>query len=1622
MYIKHCRWVTLGLLLLVLATLVGCAEERPPIDRVQTFALEKKFFVGEDLLAPEDNPEFWTQATLIDVGYGASQSGLFTSTYAQPMSRIHWQITEDYLLARLAYERISGSDGKGVGDKTMEGIIVAAFPIEKHFDIVWAYNSTTGEKLNILEENDADRPWYEREYFRVDFSANESTDNYDFDTLSLLGVYGGITYEPLKFYVDDPNSPDAPFFDMESGYFDVTNKAFAKPGVVDLSHLGWGIDSFPACFLDNDFFSGSFPAGMCAPVELTIRHAFRKVVDSDYEPVHWDGWRFQAYGGFYLERYGYARNYGMVDEHWHRFLTRYQIWERSHYYSDPVAMTGAIACNLLDETTAYGENPHRDDNGNGTEDECEAVTEKTGFMGSRCDEFRNMCTLPYRARTPKTIAWYYTEGSNPEYFDASALATHEWDVALRSAVMTAKYGECNKVGDDDCLKDYPVYFGQQDDNEEAVRLSLEVDDCRHGIAYTAKNGNEEQCVKLADEIGSVRSVVDGVKALAKMDEMIVLCHSPVRSGDPKACGDKRMPAGKDAEACAALVKEVDAALDMDDNVSDEQQVKAETCRNAIRVRRGDLRYHQINGIVEPQTPSPWGIYTDAEDPLTGETISASVNVWTWVNELWSQKVVDQMRYIKGELETSDVTEGQYVDDWAAAAEAAGTGGVLPKLSRMEMKRRMADFTGGEVDQIEVDIEKFKANNPELYEQTRAVKEEFAGVMASSGAPSTMSAVYNARRQAAQGSEMEAQLMNQMMQQLYGVEGYPINDGLMDMVSPLRGGNPTFMREIQRLKQDALAKQGRCIMYEHDTPLAMTGLTDILEYKFGAFNPDDAPDVQFERAEKMRRYIARRAHMAVIVHEMGHSIGMRHNFVSSSDAWGFRPQYWQLRTQNGKVNKECSELDATGETCVGPRWFDPLTDLEKDNLIHMFMHSSVMEYAGETTQDFLGLGVYDFATARMFYGDTVAVHKDDSYKIGSDRGEGMMSKMDSFGGILGIQPRIGDQDIHYSLLNKEYDLIKDCKTVNPELFKPARWDEESMGKWDPVLDGRIVYVDGAYSMCRQQEVDYVPWTALRAPTDQEFGGYARAREAVDDQGRVRMPYGFATDRWADLGNLSVYRHDNGADAYEIFNFLITQQEVGHIWDNYRRGRQTFSVRSAAGRTLGRFNEKIRDGAKGLTLMKNFYAGFYKALGYNFDLAWPIVAPAWFSDNILASGMVFDHFTRMVARPQSGPHYQDPVSPILRSIEDAPGIPGTPTIIVPDGATGKYGNVLPGGRPVENRLASNMGEYDSELTINAGSYYDKIYTAMLLTESVDNFISDSRGDFVDARYRATSLADLFPDGYRRFLGNLLTNDEFLKGSRIAVNDKGVPEVNADGYPERGIGYTSWWGKTPKACFPNKDSAVCSSFGSDSEPFNDNAPPDVAVLDAQVGWETQKFFIAWTLLYLPENQKQKWLDMMRIWELGKDADPGFENRIELHYPNGKSYIAKSFGQEFIYGKKVQKGIAGRILQYANNLIFAAYDTQPGPDLNGDGDPDWYIPEYNANTGAPLVKYDPTVMVITEDLMYVRPGSDGCNAQDNSACTCAANRACMELEDYMEVPFFLRQTLDAYDLVDPHPKGIYD
>ena len=276
------------------------------------------------------------------------------------------------------------------------------------------------------------------------------------------------------------------------------------------------------------------------------------------------------------------------------------------------------------------------------------------------------------------------------------------------------------------------------------------------------------------------------------------------------------------------------------------------------------------------------------------------------------------------------------------------------------------------------------------------------------------------------------------------------------------------------------------------------------------------------------------------------------------------------------------VDTTdAENCVGPRYYDPVTSDEQSQMIWMYMQSTVMDYPGATCRKTRSApGVYDFAAARMFYGDVVSLYDvksgtnlDPKYLSSGNVGQGIYNTLDNFGGLAGIQYAVGSPDavggescapgspclIHYSHLQHYYNLISNCYSVTPQ--QPDWWDASKDGNWSQTFDGHIVSVSGAATKCRALPVDYQFWSKLRNPTTQEDPYLAnfRGAAAVDPlTDRVRVPYAFASDNWADIGNVSVFRHDNGADPYEQINFLLSTQEDRHILDNYRRGRTSFST--------------------------------------------------------------------------------------------------------------------------------------------------------------------------------------------------------------------------------------------------------------------------------------------------------------------------------------------------------------------------------------------------------------------------------------------------------------------------------
>ena len=689
-------------------------------------------------------------------------------------------------------------------------------------------------------------------------------------------------------------------------------------------------------------------------------------------------------------------------------------------------------------------------------------------------------------------------------------------------------------------------------------------------------------------------------------------------------------------------------------------------------RLGDIRYNTVLNIPDPQTPSAWGIMVDADDPLTGEKVAASINIWTAVTDIASQQLTDLVKYVNGELTTADITNGSYISNWAQAAKLAG-GGASPTMTKAQIHQRLAAGSGVSTQAYETAVASKLA--PGLQS---AVQQFYASnvmdVAIDNTVPSPSAAAINARFQAMHNSTTEAPLLNAAMMQRAGISSQIPVGSVADQVSPMALGNPRVTSQFTQLREQAMASKGYCLLQDAPEMSSLTGIADAMKRKFPKAANENA-EATTARYNAMLSYIRRRYHYAVLAHEMGHSVGLRHNFVSTYAALHYRPQYWQLRTSNGKQVTACTDAVADGSTCTGPRYWDPLTEEEQSQMIWMFMQSTVMDYPGDVSQDTIGLGAYDFAAARMFYGDVASVYNvqtagklDPSYLSSSPIGQGMLATTDNFGGLTGIQYTLGTQGstpFHYSQLQANYKLINNCQTV-PAPTAPEWWRTDVDGVWDPLFDGHVVTVGGKPSKCRTLPVDYMGWTQLRMPTTGEAGGFYRGGNAVDPATRrVRVPYSFASDNWADIGNVSVFRHDNGADPYEQVQFLITTQEDRHILDNFRRGRSTFTVRAAGDRSYSRYNEKMYGIANGVGFLANIYKDLANSSGVTFDSFWPYIIENNFKDNMIGATLAFDHFTRELSRPESGGHYFGAFSQssglppgmqdnVLRSANDSDGL--------------------------------------------------------------------------------------------------------------------------------------------------------------------------------------------------------------------------------------------------------------------------------------------------------------------------------------------------------------------------------
>jgi hypothetical protein len=1391
------RSFVLGALTLTMVS--ACAEERAPINRVQPNALPKSYFVG-DLADRADDPEFYMRNTVVDVSAGAGSDGLFTSSDAQPVSRVRFEITEQLLIARLTYELVDNTDGKGAR-RTPDGQIVAAYTIQSHFDIQRDYLASTGENTNVIVENVTDLPWNERKFFRVDWSKNLITDAYNLDTLSQLGIYYGVQWDPVSYYVNDPADDDHPLFDLENGYFDVTHKALASPVVIEDPY--WG--NFPACWLIGDF-----PTTNCNPSEVTLRQAFLKVVDRDYEPLAIDGTMMDMFGYFTMDRFGYDRRYGVVDDQWRRFATRWNFYERSH--AEP-----ELQCNS-EETTPAGADPHRDEDANGTEDECEAVGN-----GSRCDATVGLCTLPLRERTIKTIPWHVNADFPEDLYDGTVEALEAWNNAMRTAVLAGRLAECRRTGGTSCEQDLGWPARWSDD-------------------FTPPKGSESP---------------------AQVPDIFVLCHNPV---DPEK---------GDAEVCGAP---------------------------GTSPRLGDLRFNQMTIIDDVEFMSPWGIMMDAEDPLTGEKIAGSVNQWAYVLDRSASNLVDILALLNGEISADEFLSGENVSSWVEQNQKSGAASKQKALSKEELSSRLGAYQNETMAPYFENMPKGKPGLPPQGKHSLRYE-----ALVESGRLGPGNTALAARLGQLRNTTVEATMATPEMVQAVGADPTaPPTPEVIQRASPFGRANPTIRRAERRAERHAVAERHSC---RREAPEAdyLIGMAQLAQSLFPSPDPEDKAAVLAHR-EEVYNWARRETSKGVMAHEIGHSMGLRHNFAATFDSLNYDKKYWQLRTQNGSVEQDCAEGEVDGADCIGPRYKDPITEQEVSNNISRYSTTSVMDYPGDQSQDMTIAGSYDRAALRFGYGGVVDVWAADGVSVdGSGAGQAKAYELTAFTtspGLFGVM-YFAPVDVtepyifrHYSSYQREFGVLGECSAS----------------------DGTNAVLGEECNGAPMDVVDYRDMADFAIDPDYEDFSWALQPRAVAPDGRVRRGYMFSSDEYADSGNVPSFSNDAGADAYEQIRFLESAYENRYIFDSFRRNRVQFNSWDVTGRVQARYLDNLQ------MISKAFFFGAVLD-GDPENPTEEFLADGAYGPLAIGSTFAFDLFTRMLTRPDPG--YFCPAE--VCGVQPA-SMPDTEVYVadpapLPNLYLYDFSVGLGDGRYLHNDYDYSQGYFWGDYQTQVGAYYDKTWAVYYLGEAFDSFISNSKEDFVDSRYKNVNFATVYPEQMRRLFASLMTGDYESYAPWAS------PPANPDDTPVITLEYPRWYERTDVG----------------------TRPANSLLVDPNYGWNTQINAMVWGTMFFPTNWSSQWIHDARIAIPSEEYGWPESQTFRFTDPRtGIVYSAHRDGTESVLGKTVQRGTGARILEWANYLLTLVYEVDRDVNgeviLNADGSPTLVLDA----DGAPILLAD--------------------------------------------------------------------
>ncbi|MDE0881514.1 MAG: zinc-dependent metalloprotease [Myxococcota bacterium] len=349
----------------------------------------------------------------------------------------------------------------------------------------------------------------------------------------------------------------------------------------------------------------------------------------------------------------------------------------------------------------------------------------------------------------------------------------------------------------------------------------------------------------------------------------------------------------------------------------------------LEVRIGDHRYNKLVWVPNPAMSAPGGYGPSNSDPLTGKVVSADSYIYGAGYERAAASIVDLVRLLSGDLE-----QGAYIDgsDLRAQIEAA----------RARYTEQRSSLTLEEISRSARALE--RSGLPERIAEQVDTGELETGRFHDMIGP----LVANGLHKKLSNAELVTMASGGLHEGDEEPEVFEQHNAL------------TLARQLVERDELRLKKAG-----EQSIDLALFSDASMLQL---ARRLRSKPELQNDGApdyDKIRSYIMRLMFRATALHEIGHNLGLRHNFAGSSDALNYHDSYWALKAELGVLDPEFL-LGEEGLTALAQN-----TD-EDGVSLREYQYSSIMDYSGRWYTDLQGLGKYDRAAILYGYANKVEV--------------------------------------------------------------------------------------------------------------------------------------------------------------------------------------------------------------------------------------------------------------------------------------------------------------------------------------------------------------------------------------------------------------------------------------------------------------------------------------------------------------------------------------------------------------------------------------------------------------------------------------------------------------------------